>query len=121
MSETRPLGRATLVSRSMGKHDYVDFQARTEPLAYLITFRTYGTWLHGEDRGSVDRRNYNRYGAPSMPPNPRVFAEDRNKLKTEPLLLNQVQRKLVESAIQEVCDYRSYALHAVNARTNASY
>src|SRR6185369_556860 len=23
------------------------------PLAYLITFRSYGTWLHGDDRGSI--------------------------------------------------------------------
>jgi hypothetical protein len=32
------------------------------PLAYFITFRAYGTWLHGDKRGSVDRHN-NRYGA----------------------------------------------------------
>jgi hypothetical protein len=25
------------------------------PLAYLITFRCYGTWLHGDKRGSIDR------------------------------------------------------------------
>ena len=25
------------------------------PLAYFITFRSYGTWLHGDKRGSVDR------------------------------------------------------------------
>ena len=24
-------------------------------LAYFSTFRTYGTWLHGDDRGSTDR------------------------------------------------------------------
>jgi hypothetical protein len=26
------------------------------PLGYLITFRCYGTWLHGDDRGSIDRK-----------------------------------------------------------------
>lgn len=31
------------------------------PLAYLITFRTYGTWLHGDERGSVDK-NHNKFG-----------------------------------------------------------
>ncbi|MDQ3490280.1 MAG: hypothetical protein M3449_04330 [Acidobacteriota bacterium] len=25
------------------------------PLAFLTTFRTYGTWLHGDKRGSIDR------------------------------------------------------------------
>ena len=31
------------------KRDYIEFQARNEPTGYLITFRTYGTWLHGDD------------------------------------------------------------------------
>ena len=38
------------------------------PLAYLITFRSYGTWLHGDERGSVDRF-HNVYGTPRLPPN----------------------------------------------------
>jgi hypothetical protein len=25
------------------------------PLAYFISFRTYGTWLIGDSRGSIDR------------------------------------------------------------------
>ena len=37
-------------------------------LAYLISFRTYGTWLHGDKRGSVDRF-HNRYCSPYLPPN----------------------------------------------------
>ena len=37
-------------------------------LAYLITFRSYGTWLHGDDRGSIDRF-HNRYKSPYIPPN----------------------------------------------------
>ena len=27
------------------------------PCGYLITFHTYGTWLHGDSRGSIDRIN----------------------------------------------------------------
>ena len=26
-----------------------------EPAGHFLTFRTYGTWLHGDARGSVDR------------------------------------------------------------------
>jgi hypothetical protein len=59
----------------VAKRDYVDFQDRRQPLAYLITFRCYGTWLHGEQRGSTDRRHYNRYGTPDMPVNKRIFDE----------------------------------------------
>ena len=37
-------------------------------LAYFITFRCYGTWLHGDERGSVDRF-HNIYGMPFIPKN----------------------------------------------------
>lgn len=93
----------------MEKRDYVDFQDRSQPLAYLITFRCYGTWLHGEDRGSVDRRHYNRYGTPDMPANKKIHEDERASLKTS---------AFVTSAIREVCNYRGYTLYAVNARTN---
>jgi hypothetical protein len=33
------------------------------PLANLITFRCYGTWLHGDQRGSIDRF-HNAYKSP---------------------------------------------------------
>src|SRR5262252_5519515 len=102
----------------MSKRDYVDFQDRSEPLGFLITFRTYGTWLHGEDRGSVDRRNYNRYGTPGMPPNKRLLAEETMALRHAPVVLSPEQRIVVEDAIREVCDQRDYALHAVNVRSN---
>jgi REP element-mobilizing transposase RayT len=102
----------------MGKRDYIDFQDRTRPLAYLITFRCYGTWLHGERRGSVDRQHYNRYGTPDMPANTKILAEEEAKLKTKPILLNRAKRKVVEVAIREVCEHRRYTLHAINVRTN---
>ena len=102
----------------MPKRDYVDFLTRTQPLAYLITFRTYGTWLHGDERGSIDRRNYNRYGTSDMPPNKKIFTDELNELKARPMFLNGSKREIVESAIKEVCKERSYALYAVNVRTN---
>jgi REP element-mobilizing transposase RayT len=102
----------------MTKRDYIDFDDRSQPLAYLITFRSYGTWLHGDDRGSTDRRNYNRYGAPAMAANSRILIEEQGNLKTSAVLLNCGQRAIVEAAIREVCQYRNWVLHAVNARTN---
>jgi REP element-mobilizing transposase RayT len=101
----------------MPKRDHIDFQDRNAPLAYLITFRSYGTWLHGEDRGSVDRRHYNRYGTPDMPANKRILAE-QVALKSPPLFLDRARRAIVVSAIREVCQHRNYLLHAVNVRTN---
>ena len=101
----------------MAKRDYIDFQNRTSPLGYLITSRGYDTWLHGEERGSVDRRRYNRYGTPDMPPNRKVLKDEKTSLKHSSFILNRQQRALT-SAIREVCDNRGYRLYAVNARTN---
>jgi hypothetical protein len=36
------------------------------PLAYFISFRSYGTWLHGDKRGAIDRV-HNRYRTPYLP------------------------------------------------------
>ena len=101
-----------------GKHDYIDFQDRAQPLAYLITFRCYGTWLHGDGRGSIDRRIYNRYGTPDMPANKKILADEKGELRAPVLLLTPSQREIVELAIREVCEHRRYLLSAVNVRTN---
>lgn len=102
----------------MSKVDYIDFQNRTQPLAFLITFRSYGTWLRGDERGSVDRRKYHVYGTPDMPANTMLLDDERAELKNPAGLLNRAQRDIVELAIREVCEHRAYVLHAVNVRTN---
>ena len=102
----------------MSKTDYIDFQARSQPLAYLITFRCKGTWLHGDKRGAMDRRKYHVYGTPDMPPNKKLLEDEMSELKTPPIILDKAQRAAVEKAIREVCDYRRYSLLAVNVRSN---
>ena len=102
----------------MGKADYIDFQDRAQPLAYLITFRCYGTWLHGDERGSVDRRNYNRYGTPDMAANRKLLEDELAALENPAVMLNRAQRNVIELAIREVCEHRDYVLHPVNVRTN---
>jgi len=87
------------------------------PLAYLITFRTYGTWLHGDERGSVDRQ-HNVYGTPRLGSNPNRKHVEEMQVKGPPIVLNAVQRVTVEKAVREVCRHRRYALLALNARTN---
>jgi len=102
----------------MPRIDYIDFQDRSRPLAYLITFRCYGTWLHGDDRGSMDRREHHVYGTPAIPANKRMVDNEKVELKHPPIKLDDAQRAIVESAIREVCEYRAYQLLALNARTN---
>ena len=87
------------------------------PLAYFISFRTYGTWLHGDKRGSIDRFN-NAYGQPYIPQNIPLHIYRQSLLKTKPLILNRRQRQLVDEEIRETCRIRGWTLLAVNARTN---
>jgi hypothetical protein len=90
------------------------------PLAHLITFRCYGTWLHGDARGSVDRL-HNQYKAAYAPANENRSRHNKGLLKSKPILLSARQRSSVERAIRETCILRRWNLHAVNVRTNHAH
>jgi len=94
-----------------------DFDDNEFPLAYLITFRCYGTWVHGDNRGSVDRKQ-NVYGTSKIAPNPSLQKSDAKQLKHPPQRLDARKRKVVEKAVREVCEHRKYILRAINVRTN---
>src|SRR6267142_1754421 len=94
-----------------------EFNDDHTPVGYLITFRAYGTWLHGDERGSVDR-NHHRYDTPALPPSPPRKQIERALLKQPPVKLNRRQREAVDSAIRETCAIRRWDLWAVNIRTN---
>jgi hypothetical protein len=91
--------------------------ARNVPLAYLITFRTYGTWFHGDTRGSVDRHQ-NAYATPKLPPNSRWHSYNGSHLAQPPVLLEARSRRCVEESIQTTCAIRAWKLRALNVRTN---
>lgn len=94
------------------------FEENQFPLAYLITFRTYGTWLHGDDRHSVDRHGRNIYGSLDIPPNQNLKNKRKSAMKSTKFLLSAIQRSTVDSAIRALCKKRGYQLRAVNVRTN---
>lgn len=87
------------------------------PIAYFISFRTYGTWLHGDERGSIDRYN-NLYRAPYIGPNEKWLEYNRDQLKSSPFRLDARARRIVDAAVREVCEYRGCHLYALNVRTN---
>lgn len=95
------------------EYDYNAF-----PLAYLITLRTYGTWLHGEAKLSVDRHGFNVYKTPRREANTDLENLMSQNLKQNPFLFDETRRKNVETTIAEVCKHRDYQLLAVNVRTN---
>lgn len=87
------------------------------PEAYFITFRTYGTWLHGDERGSVDHE-HRTPGTPFVPPNPAREQRARSRMTDGAVLLNAHARDVIDRTIREVCDHRRWNALAVNARTN---
>lgn len=87
------------------------------PLAYLITFRCYGTWLHGDERGSIDKFN-NKYETPFLPPNQEWLKFNRSSLKHKPVELDTERRRAIEKAVCETCEKRNQELLAINVRTN---
>jgi REP element-mobilizing transposase RayT len=87
------------------------------PLAFLITFRSYGTWLHGDTRGSVNRFR-NQYRSPRLPPESDWLETNTRRLKQEIVKLNATQRNGVETAALETCRIRGWQLRAISVRTN---
>ena len=90
------------------------------PIAYLITFRTYGTWLHGDERGSMSR-HHNIYGTPKLKHEPNWIATNSERMKREPVVLNAKMRSIVEKAVSENCEFRGWNLYAINVRTNHAH
>ena len=87
------------------------------PLAYFITFTTYGTWLHGRAPGSVDR-DHNVPGTPFLPADEAMERANRAALRQEPYTLDVSRRRVVLRTIVEVAAHRKWTLWGVHVRTN---
>jgi REP element-mobilizing transposase RayT len=89
----------------------------SDPLAYFISFTTYGTWLHGRDPGSVDR-DHNAVGTPVLPPDEKRERSEQHQLREAPYLLTPERRQVVRETICEVAKHRGWRLWAAHVRTN---
>jgi REP element-mobilizing transposase RayT len=87
------------------------------PLAYLITFRCYATWLPGDARGCSDR-GHRAPGMPRSAPCLPLRAATVRRLEHPPFALDAAARATVDAAIRDHCDHAGWVLHAVNVRTN---
>ncbi len=94
------------------------FETTDFPIAYLLTFRTFGTWLHGDERRSVRRNGNNRHVGPKVSASVPLRELMRESQKGESSILDPDQRKCVKAAIKEVCEFRNYLIRAMNVRTN---
>lgn len=83
------------------------------PLAYHITWTTYGTWLPG------DTRSWLKKGDPVIQsPDPDLEAAARDVMTEEAIIFDQDQRNFVDETIVKHCELRKWILHARNVRTN---
>ena len=83
-----------------------------DPLAYFLTWVTYGTWLPGDQRGWIEyRRGWQL-------PDPMMELESRARMIEDACRLDLEQRQRVEDQIRETCEFRGWILHAVNCRSN---
>jgi REP element-mobilizing transposase RayT len=87
------------------------------PFAYFLTFRTYGSWLHGDPRLSVDPK-HNIYGTPRISANLGLLDTMKKECKEDEFILETSERNTVLESIIETCNYNHWYLHAAHVRTN---
>lgn len=83
-----------------------------DPLAFFITWVTYGTWLPGDERGWVE------YHRGWQLPDPVRELEAKMRMTEDACRLDHAQRRAVEEQVTETCRIRGWDLHALNCRSN---
>lgn len=83
-----------------------------DPIAYFLTWVSYGTWLPGDARGWVEYRHGWQL------PDPVRELEAAARMTESACRLTSEQRQAVERQIAETCQHRGWRLHAVNCRSN---
>ena len=87
-------------------------QLMDDPIAYFLTWTTYGTWLPGDARGWVEYRH--GWQTPAS-----LLADySSTKMVEDACVLTMQQHGLVQQQIEETCNRRNWRLHAVNCRSN---
>lgn len=86
------------------------------PLAYFITFTTYGTHLTGSEKGSVDR-DHNIFGTPFIESDEERANRAREAMSQPAYQMGADERKIVCDAIVELAEERGWDLLAVHVRT----
>jgi REP element-mobilizing transposase RayT len=86
--------------------------SKPPPLAFFLTWTTYGTWLPGDERGWVER------GRGQRSPDAELRQSAVRLLSEDPCTLTLSQRETVEQTIRDHCQVRGWRLWAVNCRSN---
>ncbi|MBL7215734.1 MAG: transposase [Phycisphaerae bacterium] len=89
-----------------------------KPLAYFITFTTYGTWLHGDSRKSILVKNGS---TKLLGSNKSFFLYEQQQLKESSVTLDKKMREAVFEAIVERCLWKEWQLYATHVRSNHAH
>ncbi|NUO16093.1 MAG: hypothetical protein HUU03_06585 [Planctomycetaceae bacterium] len=66
----------------------------------MLTWTTYGTWLHGDERGAYNRKG-DTLKSHYVAPDPRLEDLHRRRMKDNAFILDAAMRKVVRLAIEE--------------------
>jgi REP element-mobilizing transposase RayT len=86
-------------------------------MTYLITFACYGCHLHGDEKGSVDRK-HNLTGSRLIAADPKRVAVELLRMVQPAYSMDESRRKVVLEGLTERCVERGWALLAAHVRTN---
>ncbi len=121
--KTKP-GEPTGVSRRCSTHEP---PMRSPMRHWLLTWTTYGTWLPGDDRGSItairvnttgERVHYNLPGTPCVGELSELRDAARDLMKGPPIFLVLEQAKVLLNQFHETANYRSWSLDSVAIMAN---
>ncbi|MEM6470997.1 MAG: transposase [Planctomycetota bacterium] len=85
---------------------------QTDPIAFFLTWPTYGTWLPGDQRGWVEYQH-----GWQLPDPPRVLIA-QSRMKESACVLDRAARNVFCGQVHETCQYRKWTLYAVDCRSN---
>jgi REP element-mobilizing transposase RayT len=93
------------------------FEKNSPAFAYFITIRTYATWLHGDQRGSVDSK-HNKFGTPSIKSSHKLHDAMKQSTNEDAFLLNEKARETVLQSMMQTCHCLNWRIFAIHVRTN---
>jgi len=82
-----------------------------QPRAYFLTFRTFGSWMPGDERGSTDRAN-NLHGEPFVPPQRGRLLSALDRRHGDAVTFSPAQRHLVGTRMAEIAAHYGWTIHA---------
>jgi REP element-mobilizing transposase RayT len=80
------------------------------PLGYFLSWGTYGTRLHGDPRGTVDR-THNQRGDPVLGFDAERWEFEKGRLRFPPVVLSRHQQLFAEELIPSICERGRWTYH----------